>query len=107
MGHKPLRGTRSTPPPSSEKPGGGLGQITEDQEEDKTGSDAHGGSLKVPLSPTRSLSTSPQMGKKRRVAQSRRTRSKRSSTEPDMDGAGEGVATEGVENVSTLLSCGC
>lgn len=58
------------------------------------------GSLHVPTSPTSSLSLSPRLNKKRRMAQSRRSKVK-SDTDREQGGAGEnaGTGAEGLEQV--------
>ena len=92
--HKPLRGTRSTPPPLADEKPGGLGQILEeggDPSKPPSGPRrASQGSLKVPNSPTSSASPSPQLTKKRRMAQSRRATRPKDMTEVDVGGAREG-----------------
>ena len=85
-----------------------LDQISEEAGSDdslsRRGFKGSHGSLQVPTSPTSSLtSSSPQMAKKRRMAQSRRSRGRRSDTDPELGGGageGAGVAAEGEENVS-------
>ena len=59
------------------------------------------GSLKVPNSPTSSLSLSPQLTKKRRMAQSRRARNRVDSAE-QQGGAGEGAGGGAEEQVSRI-----
>lgn len=106
--HKPLRGTRSTPPPIIEEGSGLLDQISEESGSGSSSinntisSNRH--SLIVPTSPTSSLSTSPQLGsKKRRVAQSRRSRNKTRDADSEQGGAGEGDGG-GAEGLSEHVS---
>ena len=100
--HKPLRGTRSTPPPIIEE-ATSLDQISEESGSGSISTSTKRLSLTVPTSPTSSLSTSPQLSKKRRVAQSRRSRNRSKDADSDQGGAGEGDGG-GAEGLSEHVS---
>lgn len=108
--HKALRSTRSTPPPVQEDRVG-LDQISEENSDDMTNSPArHSRQRSVPVileppntsggrrSTSITPSSSPQT-RKRRMAQSRRSKGKSSD---ELGGAGEGRANEGEGLVSVL-----